>query len=150
MLKEFKDYLLKQNVIALALAVVIGAALNKVVQSLVNDIIMPFVSAVTPSDQTWETLKVSIGPLHFGVGDLLSTLLNFVIIAFVVWRISKLGDAAARRGHEELPVLQEGDRPGRHALPALHEPTGVGRQRRTVGWRLSRASPPWRGLPPVV
>ncbi len=90
MLKDFREYLIKQNAIGLALAVVIGAALNKVVQALVNDIIMPVVSAVTPNKETWETLKWSVGKVQFGVGDLLSSLLNFMIIAFVVWRISKI------------------------------------------------------------
>ncbi|MFI5230706.1 MAG: MscL family protein [Gemmatimonadales bacterium] len=90
MLKDFREYLIKQNAIGLALAVVIGAALNKVVQALVNDIIMPVVSQITPSKESWETMKLPIGPVNFLLGDLLSSLLNFVIIAFVVWRISKI------------------------------------------------------------
>ena len=89
MWKEFKDYLLKQNLLALALAVVIGVALNRVVQAIVNDIIMPFVTFATPGGD-WEKWIPAIGPVKFPVGDLLSALLNFVIIGFVAWRISKL------------------------------------------------------------
>jgi large conductance mechanosensitive channel len=89
MWKEFKDYLLKQNLLALALAVVIGVALNRVVQAIVNDIIMPVVSFATPGGD-WEKMKLPVGPIQFGIGDLLSALLNFIIIGFVAWRITKL------------------------------------------------------------
>jgi large conductance mechanosensitive channel len=90
MWKEFKEYLLKQNLLALALAVVIGVALNRVVQAIVNDLIMPVVSFATPGGE-WEKMKFpNSGPVQFGVGDLLSALLNFAIIGFVAWRISKV------------------------------------------------------------
>jgi large conductance mechanosensitive channel len=90
MWNEFKSFLLKQNAIALALAVVLGAALNKVVQAIVNDLIMPIISFATPSGD-WEKMKFpSTGPVQFGVGDLLSALLNFAIIGLVAWRISKM------------------------------------------------------------
>ena len=91
MWNEFKQFLLKQNAIALALAVVLGAALNKVVQSIVNDLIMPVVSVAMPSPGEWEKMKFpSTGPVQFGVGDLMSALLNFLIIGIVAWRISKM------------------------------------------------------------
>jgi large conductance mechanosensitive channel len=90
MWNEFKEFLIKQNAIALALAVVLGAALNKVVQAIVNDLIMPIISVATPSAGDWEKMKVSIGPVQLGFGDLLSSLLNFAIIGFVAWRISKM------------------------------------------------------------
>jgi hypothetical protein len=48
MLKEFRAFLIKQNMLALAIAVVIGAATNDVVQGLVNDFIMPIVNAISP------------------------------------------------------------------------------------------------------
>jgi large conductance mechanosensitive channel len=90
MWNDFKNFLLKQNAIALALAVVLGAALNKVVQSIVNDLIMPIVSLATPGGE-WEKMKFpSTGPVQFGVGDLMSALLNFIIIGLVAWRISKM------------------------------------------------------------
>ena len=89
MWKDFKTYLLKQNALALALAVVIGTALNRVVQAIVNDLIMPLVSVVAPGGE-WEKATVPVGSVKLGIGDLASALLNFAIIGFVAWRISKM------------------------------------------------------------
>ena len=89
MLKDFKNFILKENFIALALAVVLGAAVGKVVQAIVDDFIMPIVGRVTPSGD-WQKATWDVGSMKFGVGDFLSVLLNFIIIAFVVWRIAKL------------------------------------------------------------
>jgi large conductance mechanosensitive channel len=90
---DFKAFLLKQNALALAIAVVIGAALNKVVTALVDDFIMPVVGAVTPSG-AWRTMTLDVGPVKLGVGDFLSALLNFVIVGIVAWRLSKLVPSA--------------------------------------------------------
>jgi large conductance mechanosensitive channel len=89
MWREFKAFLIKQNALALAIAVVIGTALNDVVQAVVNDIIMPIVAAMTPSG-TWRETTLGIGPVQFGVGHLLSVLLNFLIVGFVAWRLSRM------------------------------------------------------------
>ncbi|HUO51896.1 MAG TPA: MscL family protein [Gemmatimonadaceae bacterium] len=90
MWKDFKEFLIKQNAVALAIAVVLGAALNTLVQALVNDVIMPVVTVATPKDAQWQTYALSIGPFHFPLGHLASAMLNFVIIGFTAWRISKL------------------------------------------------------------
>lgn len=89
MWNDFKTFLIKQNALALALAVVIGVALNRVVQAIVNDLIMPVVSVATPSGE-WEKATLTLGSVKLGIGDLLSALLNFLIIGFVAWRISKI------------------------------------------------------------
>lgn len=89
MWKEFKAFLLKQNALALAIAVVLGAALNQVVTSIVDNFIMPLVALVTPNS-SWENWAFTIGTSVFGVGKFLGAVLNFVIIGFVVWRLSKL------------------------------------------------------------
>ena len=89
MWSEFKAFMLKQNALALAIAVVIGAALNKVVTAIVDDFIMPVIGVVTPAG-AWQKATWDIGPVKFGVGDFLSAVLNFIIIGFVVWRLSKL------------------------------------------------------------
>ena len=87
MLRDFKAFLLKNNVLALAIAVVIGAAVGKVVTALVQDIIMPIVGAAIPGGQ-WRMATVDVGPVRFLVGDLLGNVVDFIIIAFVVWRLS--------------------------------------------------------------
>lgn len=89
MLREFKAFLITQNVLALAVAVVMGAALTKVVDSLVADFIMPIVGAITPGG-TWREWTLGAGPVRFGIGNFLNAVLNFVIVGFVVWRMTKV------------------------------------------------------------
>jgi large conductance mechanosensitive channel len=88
MWKEFKAFLVKENVLALAIAVVVGGALNKLVTALVDDFIMPIVAVATPDPKTWQT-QVLPGPIPFKIGDFGSALVNFLIVGFVAWRISK-------------------------------------------------------------
>src|ERR1043166_6332020 len=102
MWREFKAFLFKHDVVALAVAVVIGAALNGVVQALVNDVIMPIVGLVQPSVE-WKSFAPSIGRAKFPIGDLASALLNFVIVGFVVWRIAKI---VARMNPEKPPATK--------------------------------------------
>jgi large conductance mechanosensitive channel len=89
MLSEFQEFLLKQNVVALAIAVVVGTALNALVKAVVDDFIMPIVVAVGPGGE-WQKATWSVGTVRFGVGDFLSAVINFIIIGFVAWRISKI------------------------------------------------------------
>jgi large conductance mechanosensitive channel len=88
MWKEFRAFLIKQNILALAIAVVIGAATNDVVQGLVNDFIMPVINAVSPG-KAWQELRFpQSGPVQFTYGHFLSVLLKFVIIGLVCWRLT--------------------------------------------------------------
>lgn len=89
MWQDFKTFLIKQNAVALALAVVIGVALNTLVQAIVNDLIMPLITVATPKGE-WQTATVDLGPFHFPIGHLGAAALNFLIIGFVAWRISKI------------------------------------------------------------
>jgi large conductance mechanosensitive channel len=89
MLKEFKDFLLKQNVVALAIAVVIATALTTLVKALVDDFIMPIVVAIGPGGD-WQKATWSVGTVKFGIGDFLAAVINFLIIGLVAWRISRI------------------------------------------------------------
>jgi large conductance mechanosensitive channel len=89
MVADFKKFLMKENFAALAIAVVLGAAIGKVVQAIVDDFIMPVVGAITPSGE-WQKATWDVGSMKFGIGDFISVFINFIIIAFVVWRIAKL------------------------------------------------------------
>jgi large conductance mechanosensitive channel len=88
-LKEFKEFLLKQNVVALAIAVVVGTALNTLVKAVVDDFIMPIIVAIGPGGE-WQKATWDVGPVKFGVGDFIAAAINFLIIGFVAWRISKI------------------------------------------------------------
>jgi len=83
-LKEFKEFINKGNVVDLAVAVVIGGAFGKIVSALVADMVMPLVNAVVPEGD-WRKWEVS--PLKFRLGDFLGTVVDFTIVAFVVFII---------------------------------------------------------------
>ena len=89
MMKEFKEFLLKQNVVALAIAVVVATALSTLVKAVVDDFIMPIVVAIGPGGE-WQKATWSVGSVKFGVGDFIAAAINFIIIGFVAWRISKI------------------------------------------------------------
>jgi len=62
--------------------------LNKLVTAMVEDFIMPIIAVATPDPKSWQS-AVTPGPIPFKIGDFGSALVNFVIIGFVAWRISK-------------------------------------------------------------
>ncbi|HJP84802.1 MAG TPA: MscL family protein [Gemmatimonadaceae bacterium] len=107
MIKEFKEFLLKQNVVALAIAVVVGTALNTLVKAVVDDFIMPIITYMQPSGN-WRTATWSVGSVKFGVGDFLAAVINFLIVALVAWRISKLFiKPAAEAPKKNCPFCKE-------------------------------------------
>src|ERR1700683_2890620 len=89
MWQEFKTFLIKQKALGLAIAFVLGAAPHTVVQAIVNDLIMPVLGVVTPKGE-WQQAVFSLGPVNLKGGDLAGAVLNFLIIGFVAWRLSKL------------------------------------------------------------
>ena len=89
MIGEFNAFLLKHGIVALAVAVVIGGAVQKLVAAVVADLIMPIIGAFTPTGE-WRTATVNIGAVKLGVGDFLGAMLDFLIIAFVVFVIVKM------------------------------------------------------------
>ncbi len=88
MWKEFKAFLIKQNMLALAIAVVLGAATNNLVQGIVNDFIMPVIKAFSPATD-WEHMTAVVGRITFTYGHFLSVLLNFFIVGLVAWQITR-------------------------------------------------------------
>src|SRR5574341_776374 len=85
---EFMDFLNKYGVIGLAVAFVMGAAITKLVAALVTDLIMPIIGALIPGGD-WRTATLSIGSINFLVGDFVGALIDFMIIAFVIFMIVK-------------------------------------------------------------
>ena len=80
--QDFKGFALKGNVVDLAVAVVIGGAFGKIVSALVADIIMPLVGGLMPTEE-WRSWQVS--GLHVKVGDFLGAVVDFFIIAAVLF-----------------------------------------------------------------
>ena len=90
MIAEFKAFLLKTNALALAIGVIIGGALGTVVNSLVNDIIMPPVGKVL-GGVDFSNLVIDLGDdVFIRWGAFVNSIIAFIVIAFVVWRISKM------------------------------------------------------------
>ena len=92
LIKEFKDFALKGNVMDMAVGVVIGGAFGKIVTSMVKDIIMPLVGMVSGGDQfAGRVYKLGEGDsaAALGYGDFLQTIVDFVIVAFCIFMVIK-------------------------------------------------------------
>lgn len=89
MWSDFRSFLLKANVVGLALAVVVGGAAGALVTAMTDDFIMPIIGAATPGG-AWREWALQVGPVKFGVGHFLGTFLNFAIISFIAWQIGKI------------------------------------------------------------
>lgn len=86
MLEQFKKFLIETNAIALAIGVVVGGAVQKLVSAIVADLIMPLLSLVLPGG-AWREFSISLGTGHdpLKIGDVLGTTVDFLIIAWVVY-----------------------------------------------------------------
>lgn len=116
-LKKFRSFLTTSNALALAIGVIIGAAVGKVVSSLVDDLIMPVVGLLLPSGDWREakfvlktatdaTGKITENAIRYG--NFIGTLLEFLIIAFVVFLIARaLLKPAAEEPMKQCPECRE-------------------------------------------
>jgi large conductance mechanosensitive channel len=86
--KEFKEFLDEYKVLGLAVAFIIGGATTALVQSLVSNIIMPLIAPLLPGGD-WQASTMAIGPVTLGTGAFLASLINFIILAFVVFMMAK-------------------------------------------------------------
>ena len=131
MFKEFKKFIMRGNVIDLAVGLVIGSAFNAIVQSLVQDIIMPFVGYITAGINFTEMKVVLAAAEMTGVevttpevavtyGNLIQVIIQFLIVAlvifFVVKGINHMRDAAERKMRKDAGLPEEA--PAADAPPA--------------------------------
>jgi large conductance mechanosensitive channel len=102
LLTDFKQFLLRGNVVDLAVAVVIGTAFTAVVKALVADIITPIVAAIF-GKPNFESLSFTINGSHFNYGDFLNNVLTFATIAAAVFFIvvAPINALVARRAKED-------------------------------------------------
>jgi large conductance mechanosensitive channel len=114
MLKEFRDFAMRGNVVDLAIGVIIGAAFNSIVQSMVNDVVMPPIGLLTGgldfSKQAIMLAPASIGPdgmekpaTMLGYGKFINALISFLIVAWVMFFVVK-GMNAMRKKDAETPA----------------------------------------------
>lgn len=88
MLKEFKEFAMKGNIMDLAIGVVIGGAFQKIVTSLVEDIIMPCISIIT-GKVDFSDMVLNIGNASIKYGNFITTIVNFLIISFSIFLVVK-------------------------------------------------------------
>jgi large conductance mechanosensitive channel len=104
MLKEFRDFVMRGNVVDLAVAVVIGAAFGAVVSSLVENLVTPLIAAVG-GQPSFEGLTFTLNGAEFGYGSFLNALITFLIIAAVIFfLVVKPLNAVQARLRPERPV----------------------------------------------
>ncbi|MEO5681910.1 MAG: large conductance mechanosensitive channel protein MscL [Chitinophagaceae bacterium] len=106
MLKEFREFVMKGNIIDLAVAVVIGGAFGAIVSSMVDDVITPLLLAPALKAAQVEDLdKLTWGAVKYG--KFLAAVIKFVVIAFVLFILIKAMNAAMRK-KEEAPAPPAG------------------------------------------
>ena len=86
MIKEFREFINRGNVIDLAVAVILGAAVTAIVTSLVNDIIMPIIG-IALGGVDFTTLGYQVGDATIAYGNFIQAIINFLLIAFVLFLI---------------------------------------------------------------
>ena len=95
MLKEFKEFVMRGNVLDLAVGVIIGGAFGKIVASLVNDILMPIVGLVL-GGVDFSGLAITVGDASIKWGAFVQAIIDFIIIAFVIFLIIKAANATKK------------------------------------------------------
>ena len=101
MIKEFKEFISRGNVIDLAVGVIIGGAFGKIVSSLVDDIIMPIIGIII-GGLDFSQLSVSVGEATIGYGSFIQNIVDFFIIALCIFLIIKLINRFRKK--KEAPV----------------------------------------------
>ena len=86
MLKEFREFVMRGNVLDLAIAVIIGGAFGKIVTSLVNDVLMPLIGLVLGGVNVSE-LAFTVGDAVVKLGAFLQSVMDFVVVAFVIFML---------------------------------------------------------------
>ncbi|MGP2491266.1 large conductance mechanosensitive channel protein MscL [Mesorhizobium sp. PUT5] len=117
MLKEFQEFISRGNVMDLAVGVIIGAAFGKIVDSLVNDIIMPIIGALfggldfnnyyLPLSSAVNAPTLAAAKAQgavFAYGSFLTVVLNFIILAFIIFLMVKMVNNLRRRLEGEKPA----------------------------------------------
>ena len=123
MMSEFKEFALKGNVMDLAVGVIIGGAFSTITTSLVEDIIMPIVAFIAGGEINFKNMFLTLGDVPEGVamnydalkaagvpmlayGSFITVLINFLILAFIIFMMVK-GMNKMRRNNKEEEVVEE-------------------------------------------
>ncbi|MBQ6395125.1 MAG: large conductance mechanosensitive channel protein MscL [Atopobiaceae bacterium] len=102
-MKEFKEFINRGNVVDMAVGVIIGGAFSAIVNSLVNDLITPVIGMLTGGID-FSSLSITVGSAELMYGNLISAVINFLIIAFVLFSMVKAVNAMRK---EEEAAAEE-------------------------------------------
>lgn len=100
MLKEFKEFAMRGNIVDLAVAVIIGGAFGKIITALTESIIMPIIAMILGKGGVSE-VSFMVGKTFFPVGIFLQAIIDFILIAFVLFLVIKAMNSAKKR---EVPA----------------------------------------------
>ena len=101
-LKEFREFAVKGNIVDLAVAVIIGGAFGKIVSSLVEDIVMPAIGAIGRVD--FKSLMIQVGDAKILYGKFIQTCVDFVLIAAAIFFMVKVINELRRRYEDKPPA----------------------------------------------
>ena len=101
-LAEFKTFIARGNVMDMAVGVIIGGAFSNITNSLINDIVMPLLGIFT-SSVSFAELSMNIGPAVVTYGNFIQAILNFLIMAFVVFCLVKALNSLHRKKEAAPP-----------------------------------------------
>lgn len=110
-MKGFREFIMRGNVIELAVAVIIGGAFTAIVNALVDGIFNPIIAAIFNADDISKAVW-QLGPVSLGVGAVLAAVINFLLIALVVYFViivpmNKLNETLYVRKHGHKPSDEE-------------------------------------------
>lgn len=120
MIKEFKEFISRGNVVDLAVGVIIGGAFSTIVSSLVNDILMPIIGMIL-GGINFSNLALTIGEAKIMYGSFIQNVLDFLIIAFCVFLFVKFMNELARIGHKKEKKKTEKETKEENELTLLKE-----------------------------
>lgn len=105
-LSEFKEFIVRGNVIDLAVGVIIGSAFGKIVSSIVDDILMPVIGAIIGGID-FSGLSVKIGEANITYGNFIQNVIDFLIVAFCIFIFVKTIEKITKRKETEEEVKEE-------------------------------------------
>lgn len=109
-IKEFKEFISRGNVMDMAVGVIIGGAFTAIVNSLVNDIVMPLLSLITGGFD-FTALKIVLGegekPATLNYGAFISAIINFLLIALVIFWVIRTINKVAKKKEQPAPDTKE-------------------------------------------
>ena len=101
MIKEFKEFIARGNVIDMAVGVIIGGAFGKIVTSIVNDVLMPLIGVVSGGID-FTGLKFKIGEAEILYGNFMQNVIDFLIIAFCIFILVKIVNKITKKKEEPV------------------------------------------------